>query len=46
MEVKKKLQQGNLPQKIEDYKLENDETFMYRCRIYVPKFQELKNLIL
>jgi hypothetical protein len=41
-----KLQQGILQQKIEDYKLENDEILMYRGRIYVPNSWELKNLIL
>jgi hypothetical protein len=41
-----KLQQGNLQQKIEEYKLDNDEIIMYRGIIYVPNSQELKNLIL
>jgi hypothetical protein len=36
MEIIKKLQQGILQQKIEDYKLENDEILMYRGIIYVP----------
>jgi hypothetical protein len=35
-----------LQQKIEDYKLENDEILIYRGRIYVPNSQELKNMIL
>jgi hypothetical protein len=46
MELKEKLQQGNLQQKVEDYKLENDEILRYRGRIYVPNSRELKNLIL
>jgi hypothetical protein len=46
MEIITKLQQGILQQKIEDYKLENDEILMYRGRIYVPNSQELKNMIL
>jgi hypothetical protein len=46
MEIITKLQQGIFQQKIEDYKLENDEIFMYRGKIYVPNSQELKNLIL
>jgi hypothetical protein len=46
MEIKTKLQQDNLRQKIEDYKLENDEILMYMGIIYVSKSQELKNLIL
>jgi hypothetical protein len=41
-----KLQQGNLQQKIEEYKLDDDEILRYRGRIYVPNYQELKNLIL
>jgi hypothetical protein len=46
MEIITKLQQGILQQKIEDYKLENDEILMYRGIIYVPNSQELKNMIL
>jgi hypothetical protein len=45
-ELVAKLQQGNLQQKIEDYKLDNDEILRYRERIYVPNSQELKNMIL
>jgi hypothetical protein len=45
-ELVAKLQQGNLQQKIEEYKLDNDEIIIYRGRIYVPNSQELKNLIL
>jgi hypothetical protein len=45
-ELVAKLQQGNLQQKIEEYKLINDEILMYRGRIYVPNSQELKNIIL
>jgi hypothetical protein len=45
-ELVAKLQQGNLQQKIEDYKLYNDEILMYRGRIYVPNSKELKILIL
>jgi hypothetical protein len=46
MELKGKIQQGNLQQKVEDYKLENDEILRYRGIIYVPNSQELKNMIL
>jgi predicted PolB exonuclease-like 3'-5' exonuclease len=35
-ELVAKLQQCNLQQKIEEYKLYNDEILMYRGRIYVP----------
>jgi hypothetical protein len=45
-ELMAKLQQGNLQQKIEEYKLDNDEILMYRGIIYVPNSQELKNMIL
>jgi hypothetical protein len=45
-ELVAKLQQGNLQQNIEDYKLDNDEILRYRGRIYVPNSQELKNRIL
>jgi hypothetical protein len=46
MEKITKLQQGILQQKVEDYKLGNEEILMYRGRIYVPNYQELKNMIL
>jgi hypothetical protein len=41
-----KLQQGNLQQKIEEYKLDNDEILMYRGIICVPNSHEFKNMIL
>jgi hypothetical protein len=34
------LQQGVLQQKIEEYKIDNNEILMYRGRIYVPNSQE------
>jgi hypothetical protein len=45
-ELVAKLQQGILQQKIEEYKLVNDEFLMSMGRIYVPNSQELKNMIL
>jgi hypothetical protein len=45
-ELVAKLQQCNLQQKMEEYKLDNDETLRYMGGIYVPNSQELKNLIL
>jgi hypothetical protein len=45
-ELEEKLQQGNLQQKNEEYKLDNDEILMYRGILYVPNSQELKNPIL
>ena len=35
-ELVAKLQQGKLQQKIEEYKLDNDEILRYRGKIYVP----------
>jgi hypothetical protein len=35
-----------LQQKIEEYKLDNDQIIIYRGIIYVPNSQELKNMIL
>ena len=35
-----------MQQKIEDYKLDNDEILRYRGIIYIPNSQELKNMIL
>jgi hypothetical protein len=46
MELIEKLQQGNWQQKVEDYKLGNDEIPMYKGINYVPNYQELKDLIL
>ena len=45
-ELVAKLQQGKLQQKIEEYKLDNDEILMYRGIIYVPNSQELKFFML
>ena len=36
MELVTKLQQGKMPQKVEDYKLEADGTLLYKNKIYVP----------
>jgi hypothetical protein len=46
MELVEKLQQGKMLQKVEDYKLEDDGTLMYKNRIYVPNSQELRIMIL
>jgi hypothetical protein len=45
-ELVEKLQQGNLQQEIEDYKLDNYEILMYMGIIYVPNSNEFKNMIL
>ena len=41
-----KLQQGKMPQKVENYKLETDRTLLYKIKIYVPNVQDLKLMIL
>jgi hypothetical protein len=41
-----KLQQGEMPQKVEIYKLETDGILMYKNIIYVPNVQDLKLAIL
>jgi hypothetical protein len=46
MELVAKLQQGEMPQKVEDYKLGVDGTLLYKNRVYVPNVQELKLMIL
>jgi hypothetical protein len=40
------LQQGKMPQKVENHKLETDGTLMYKNIIYVPNVQNLKLMIL
>jgi hypothetical protein len=46
MEIVTKLQQGKMQQKVEDYKLGNDEILLYRNIIYVPNSHELRSMIL
>jgi hypothetical protein len=46
MELVTKLHQGKMLQKVEDYKLEADGTLLYKNKIYVPNFQELRIMIL
>ena len=46
MELVEKLQQGKMLHKVEYYKLENDGTFLYKNRIYVPNSQELRIMAL
>jgi hypothetical protein len=40
------LQQGKMPQKVENYKLETDGILLYKNKIYVPNVQDLKLMIL
>jgi hypothetical protein len=46
MEMVTKLQQGKMLQKVEDYRLEDDEILQYRNKIYVPSSHELRSMIL
>ena len=46
MELVAKLQQGEMLQKVENYKLEIDGILMYKNIIYVPNVQDLKLTIL
>jgi hypothetical protein len=41
-----KLQQGKMPQKVENYKLETDGILLYKNINYVPNVQDLKLMIL
>jgi hypothetical protein len=40
-----KLQQGKMPQKVENYKLETDGILLYKNIIYVPNVHDLKFMI-
>jgi len=46
MKLVTKLQQGKMQQKVEDYKLGNDEILLYKNKIYVPNSHELRSTIL
>jgi hypothetical protein len=46
MEMVIKLHQGKMKQKVEDYKLENDEIILYMNIIYVPNSHEFRSMIL
>ena len=46
MELVEKIQQGEMPQKVENYKLETDGTLLYKNKIYIPNVQDLKCMIL
>jgi hypothetical protein len=46
MELREKLQQGNLQMEVEDYELEDDGIIRYRGKIYVSNSQTLKDIIL
>jgi hypothetical protein len=38
MELVAKIQQGEMPKKVENYKLGTDGTLMYKNTIYIPNF--------
>jgi hypothetical protein len=46
LEIKGKLQKGIKKQKFQDYKLREDGIFMYKDKVYVPNFREMKNMVL
>jgi hypothetical protein len=46
MELEAKLQQGEMPLKVENYKLEADGLLIYKNIIYVPNVEDFKLAIL
>jgi hypothetical protein len=46
LQVNKKLEQGNVQQKIKEYEIREDRLMMHKNRIYVPISGELRNLVL
>jgi hypothetical protein len=46
LHVKESLQQHKLHKKIKDCELKEDGVLMYMGKVYVPKSQELTNLVL
>jgi hypothetical protein len=40
------LQQGKMPQKVDNYKLGIDGMLLYKNKIFVPNVQDLKHMIL
>ena len=46
MELVNKLQQGKMQKKDEDYELGIDGILLYRNRVYVPNYPELRSAIL
>jgi hypothetical protein len=46
MELVTKIQQGKMIQKVEDYKLEDDGTLLFKNIIYAPNLQELRIMIM
>ena len=46
LQVKKNLQQGDVQQKIKEYKIKEDGLLMHKNKIYVHSSRELRNLVL
>jgi hypothetical protein len=46
MELVTKLQQGEMQQKDEDFELGIDRILLYKNRVYIPNFPELRSVIL
>jgi hypothetical protein len=46
MELVTKLQQGKMQQKDEDFELGIDGIILYKTRVFVPNFLELRSVIL
>jgi hypothetical protein len=46
MDLVAKLHQDKIPQGVEDYKLGDDGTLLYKSRVYVPNVRDLKIVIL
>jgi hypothetical protein len=43
--MKGKLQQGNSQHKIKAYELREDGILLYKDKVYVPNFKDLKNMV-
>jgi hypothetical protein len=46
VKIKKALQQGKFKNKFNYYELKEDEILIYKGKVYVPNFSELKNAVL
>jgi hypothetical protein len=46
LQVKEILQQGDVQQKIKEYEIKEDGLLMHKNIIYVPSFEEVRNLVL
>jgi hypothetical protein len=46
LQVKERLHQGDVQQKLKEYEIKEDGLLMHNNRIYVPSSRELRNLVL